>query len=599
MCGIAGVFNSDKSNPPIQKTELLLIRDAMISRGPDSSGLWISKNKTIGFAHRRLSIIDLSEAGAQPMHTRNGFYSIVFNGEIYNYRELRERLKSKGRQFHSKSDTEVLLHLYEEKGRAMIHDLRGMFAFAIWDSRKQGLFLVRDHFGVKPLYYSHEGGTFRFASQVKSLLAGGGIETTPDPAGRVGFFLLGSVPEPHTLFKEIRALPAGSTLWIDSKGNQNLEVYFSIREEYSKLNNNGSKIKTRDALDQLREGLLDSVRHHLVADVPVGVFLSSGLDSTTLAALASELQSSGLQTVTLSFKEYAGTENDESILAETVAKSYNTSHKTFRFTSDDFNTSLSHIFDCMDQPTIDGVNSYFVSKAAAQTGLKTALSGIGADEIFGGYPSFIQIPKIVDATRLTPFGRNFGKIFRWISAPMLKRLTSPKYAGIFEYGSSYGGAYLLRRGLFMPWELPLVLDEDMIKEGWRELQPLLHLEETTKNIHSKFLKISALEIEWYMRNQLLRDTDWAGMAHSLEIRTPFVDIELFRTVCSLHKNAFIPNKSAMAGTPKTALPNEVLTRPKTGFSIPVYQWSSKDQGSASCIGGPRDWAKKAYQIQTN
>jgi len=595
MCGIAGIFACENHSPPIQETELALIRDSMISRGPDSSGLWISENKTIGFAHRRLAIIDLSMTGAQPMHSQNGFYSIVFNGEIYNYRELKVWLKGKGYQFHSKSDTEVLLHLYEEKGPEMVHGLRGMFAFAIWDELKRGLFLARDHFGIKPLYYSHEGRTFRFASQVKSLLAGGGIQTTPDPAGRVGFFLLGSVPEPHTLYKEIRALPAGSTLWIDTKGNQKLETYFSIKEEYSKPIDNESKVQPNDALDQLREGLLDSVRYHLVADVPVGVFLSSGLDSTTLVALASELNSSKLKTVTLNFKEYMGTENDEAPLAEMVAQYYNTSHKTFQLTSEDFNASLSHIFESMDQPTIDGVNSYFVSKVAAQFGLKTAMSGVGADEIFGGYSSFTQIPKLVEATRHIPLGRNIGKVFRWISAPILKYLTSPKYAGIFEYGSSYGGAYLLRRGLFMPWELPQILDGDLVREGWRELQPLLHLEETTKNIKSKFLKVSALEMEWYMRNQLLRDADWAGMAHSVEIRTPFVDKELFRLICLLHKSGVVPNKLQMAGTPKKAIPNEVLTRPKTGFSIPAYQWFPKGESNSPDIGGARDWAKKIYQ----
>jgi asparagine synthase (glutamine-hydrolysing) len=214
MCGIAGIFAYRESAPPVDREELLRIREAMIARGPDGAGLWISPDRRIGLAHRRLSIIDLTDTGAQPMATADGRLRITFNGEIYNNRELKQELEAKGYRFHSNSDTEVLLHLYADRGVDMLHALRGMYAFALWDEQKQGVFLARDPFGIKPLYYADDGRTFRFASQVKALLRGGAIAATPEPAGQVGFFLWGSVPEPFTLHKEVRSLPAGTRLWV-------------------------------------------------------------------------------------------------------------------------------------------------------------------------------------------------------------------------------------------------------------------------------------------------------------------------------------------------------------------------------------------------
>src|SRR6058998_3521040 len=325
MCGIAAIF-SYRGGPPVAEPELLAIRDRMASRGPDGAGIWISEDRLIGLAHRRLSIIDLSPGGAQPMFDDTGTCGITFNGEIYNYRELRAELVKKGFRFRSTSDTEVLLQLYADRGMAMLDSLRGMYAFAIWDGRKKGLFLARDPYGIKPLYYADDGKTFRVASQVKALVAGGNIDTTPNPAGHAGFFLWGHVPDPHTMYKGIRAVPAGSFLWLE-QGQTVREVSFcsipSIFAETAQKSvaRNGTRKST------LSEALRDTVRHHLIADVPVGVFLSSGLDSTTLAALATE-EGGSLQTVTLGFEEFKGTPNDETPLAEQVARSCGTKHQT-------------------------------------------------------------------------------------------------------------------------------------------------------------------------------------------------------------------------------------------------------------------------------
>ncbi|MHB1688302.1 MAG: asparagine synthase (glutamine-hydrolyzing) [Ignavibacteriaceae bacterium] len=595
MCGVAGIFRYRTSGLNVDKDELLRIREDMVNRGPDGSGIWFSEDRRVGLAHRRLSVIDLSNAASQPMATEDGRLCITFNGEIYNYRELRKRLEKKGYRFHTNSDTEVLLHLYDDRGRSMVHDLRGMYAFALWDERRRGLFLARDPFGIKPIYYSDDGNTFRFASQVKALLKSRNINTTEEPAGHVGFFLFGYVPEPYTLYRSVRALPSGTSLWLDENGKKEFKKFFSVTDELIEVEKTASEANIDEIRKRLREALLDTVNHHLVADVPVGIFLSSGLDSTTLSALVSEVKPKELYTITLGFQEYNGTHNDETSLAEVVAHHYGAVHQTKWVSRDGFLAEKERLFEVMDQPSIDGVNTYFVSKVAAQAGLKVALSGLGGDELFGGYPSFMQVPKLVNALGPLCHFPSLGKGFRWVSTPITKYCTSPKYAGLLEYGGSYSGAYLLRRGLFMPWELPEIMDGEMAREGWKELQPLIRLEETIRGISKKYLKISALEMSWYMRNQLLRDADWAGMAHSLEIRVPFVDIELFRSVAPLLPVKHPPTKLDMADCPAKPLPDEILNRQKTGFSVPVREWLLQSEPINIAQRGLRGWALKVYK----
>lgn len=559
------------------------MREAMFSRGPDGDGLWLSQDNTVGLAHRRLSILDLSERGAQPMSTPDSSLRIVFNGEIYNFQELRKRLQAKGHKFHSNSDTEVLLHAWREYGQDMVDHLRGMFAFVIWDEEKQGIFLARDHFGIKPLYYHDDGTTFRVASQVKAILAGESIETQPEPAGHVGFFIWGCVPEPYTLYRNLFSLRAGHTLWVDRSGLRIPHKYFDIAEEL------GIAATTKaegSASEILQEALCDSVKQHLIADVPVGVFLSAGLDSTTLAALASD-DINRLHAVTLGFEEYKNSQADEVPLAQKVAAHYGCVHHVEHISRLDFDRKLPAILEAMDQPSIDGVNTYFVARAARQAGLKVVISGLGGDELLGGYPSFRQIPAAV--SRLKPFAATpgIGRLMRIVSAPLVRRSTSPKYAGLFEYGGSYGGAYLLRRGLFMPWELPQFLDGELVKEGWATLQPVVRLDEWLKPIGSPHAKVAAMEMSLYMRNMLLRDSDWAGMAHSLEIRTPMVDIALFRALAPYLSDLNNPlDKRMLSSIPKRSLPDEIINRPKTGFSIPIGEWLGAKKGE----GWLRDWS---------
>ena len=602
MCGIAAVFAYGETAPPVGEAELLAMREHMFARGPDGAGQWISDDGRVGLANRRLSIIDTSPAGEQPMFNADRSLAIVFNGEIYNYRELRERLVREGRRFQSHCDTEVLLELYATRGEAMLHELRGMYAFAIWDRNKQGIFLARDPFGIKPLYYSDNGHTFRLASQVKALRAGGKIDSAPEPAGHVGFFLWGHVPDPYTLFRSIRSLPAGTNMWIDRNGVRSPRIFCDINKILveSEVRGQRSEVSHQLSTERLRSALTETVRYHLVADVPVGVFLSSGLDSTAIAALAGQ-QGGILRTVTLGFEEYKGTDADETPLAEQFAKRCGATHRTIWVSRGDFEAERDHLFDAMDRPSTDGVNTFFVSLAAKRADLKVALSGLGGDELFASYPSFREIPRTVDFLKPFRHARGLGAGVRVLSAPILKRFTSPKYAGLFEYGGTYAGAYLLRRGMFMPWELPELLDPEMVRAGWQELQTLLRLDETIDGIKNPRLKVSALEMSWYMRHQLLRDSDWAGMGHSVEIRVPFVDVDLLRAVAPLLVSKHPPGKREMALAASDLVTSEMLQRRKTGFQVPVREWLLTDKpGNGAGTHqwtdrGLRVWAKHVYR----
>ncbi len=587
MCGITAIFAYGRGAQPVYATELQAIHGAMRPRGPDDEGIWFSPQRHVGLAHRRLAIIDLSPGGHQPMRSEDGVCVLTYNGEIYNFHALRRQLEREGRRFRSQSDTEVLLHLYERDGAGMVRHLRGMYAFALWDARKGGMLLARDPLGIKPLYYADNGTTLRVASQVKALRAGGHAGTGASAAGHVGFFLWGHVPEPFTLYRDIHALPAGTTMWVDANGAGQPRQFWSMRDTL------GAAAARPLESGQLRDLLADSVRHHFVADAPVGLFLSAGVDSAVLAAFSAAEQGTDLRTLTLGFDVRDKSAPDETLAARRLARALGVRHETRSVTAADFAGARDALFAAMDQPTIDGINTYFVARAAREIGLKVALSGLGADEIFGGYASFQQIPRTV--TALAPFRHLpfLGRAFRAISAPALRRATSPKYASLLEYGGSYGGAYLLRRGLFMPWELPQFLDGEMVRDGWRALAPLSALGDTVKGLSTPRQKITALETCWYMRNQLLRDADWAGMAHSVEIRVPFVDSVLIEGMAASLASPRPPEKRDMEAAVPRPLPAEIFARSKTGFVVPVRDWlSNRTEGMDE--RGLRGWARQVY-----
>jgi len=516
------------------------------------------------------------------MVSDDGRFVVVFNGEIYNYPQLRAELEKDGVHFRTTSDTEALLHLYARQGAEMVRRLRGMFAFAIWDEEQRRLFLARDPYGIKPLYTANDGWTFRFASQVKALLAGGHVSRDPEPAGLVGFHLFGSVPEPFSLYREVRSLPAGHTQWIDRTGPREPTPYSNLAAVLAE--GTANPISEDHLCERVRAGVLESVRAHLLSDVEVGIFLSAGVDSGALLGLMRDVGQREIRAITLVFAEFQGTSEDEAPLAARVCEHYGARHIIRSVSEQEFREDLPAILEAMDQPSIDGVNSWFVSKAAKEAGLKVAISGLGGDELLGGYPSFSDLPRwrhwfgpLASVPGLGLVARKFiGSV-----APSLSR-ERPKLLGVLEHSSTWAGAYLLRRGLFLPSELPTVMDAEIAREGLRRLKPIHRLSTSlSPDPGSDAARVCALESTQYMRNQLLRDADWVGMAHSLEIRVPLVDLTLLRALAPL-----IPalkqgsGKAALAKAPVKPLPNDVVNRAKTGFNVPTGNWINAAVGNS-------------------
>lgn len=581
MCGVNGLFAYHPAADALHEAELLTTRDAMAARGPDGSGEWWSANRRCALGHRRLSIIDLSERGLQPMHSEDGRLVVVYNGEIYNYPKLRAELEAGGVRFRTDCDTEALLHLYARDGDRMVEHLRGMYAFAIWDELKQGLFLARDPYGIKPLYTANDGWTFRFASQVKALLAGGRVSRDPEPAGIVGFNLFGSIPDPFTLYREIRGLPAGHVQWIDRSGPREPRPFLNLAAVVAQAAHRVASEESAPA--RIRTGLLDSVRAHMLADVEVGIFLSAGVDSGALLGLMRDVGQPGLRAITLAFEEFRGTAEDEAPLAARVAQAYDAQHIVHRVSERDFKRDLPAILDAMDQPSIDGVNTWYVAKAAKQAGLKVALSGLGGDELLAGYPSFATLPRWRRRFGWPAAVPGMGPLVRLLMrglAPGLAR-SRPKALGLLDYAGSWPGLYLLQRGLFMPRELHGFMDGELVREGLRRLRPLERLAAAlVPDPGTDIGRVSVMESSHYMRHQLLRDADWAGMAHGIEIRVPLVDVPLLKSVAPAFATLKIgAGKAALAQAPSRPLPDEILAREKTGFAVPTGAWIAKASGT--------------------
>ena len=396
--------------------------------------------------------------------------------------------------------------------------------------------------------------------------------------------MLGSVPEPFTLYQGIRALPAGHFLKV-SQEKVVCHVFYSIKEAFISAENiyaDSNKKTTRLGVGgSLRAALYDTVKHHLIADVDVGLFLSAGIDSSVLTSVASEITHKKLHTITLGFREYQHTEKDETILAQQVALLYQTQHQTQWIDKAFAQAQFNHIQQSMDQPSIDGINTYFVSLMAAKSGMKVALSGLGADEIFAGYPLFSRIPTLLRFAK--PLART-GKLWR----RLLQTTLSAKKASVFEYGGDITQSYFLSRAIFLPWELENTLDPDLLTTGLAELNLFERLKDSVAGIQSTRFQISALEMQWYMRNQLLRDTDWASMAHSLEVRVPFVDVDFFENSIMLQT----ASKQDLANAVNHSLPITVTNRKKTGFNIPMRQWFADGQNQDDA----KNWSNFIWSI---
>ena len=594
MCGLVAMVAWHAAAPPVEGAELLRIRDAMAARGPDAAGAWVAPDGRVGLGHRRLAIIDLDPRAEQPMLSACGRFRIVFNGEIYNWRALRRELEAAGAVLRTTSDTEVLLELWAREGPRCLERLRGMYAFAIWDAEERRLWLVRDPFGIKPLYWADDGRTLRAASQVKALLAGGAVSPELEPAGLAGFFLWGSVPEPFTLHRAIRTVPAGHLVTVDAAGPQEPRPFARIEAELAAAEGNPCPADPEQAL---RAALVDSVAHHLEADVPVGLFLSSGVDSGAILAAIHALdppRAAATTAITVTFPDYAGSAEDEAPLAEATARRFGARHHRAVVSEAEFRQALPKILEAMDQPTIDGVNSWLVSRCAAEAGLKVALSGTGGDELLGGYPSFRDLPRWRRALFLPSRLPFLARLLESLLPRLLPDLAArqPKLPAILRHGRDWPGLYLLRRGLFLPEELPGLLGPELAREGLRRLG----WEERVAVIvrhgpRTDFARVAALETCLYLRNQLLRDLDWASMAHSVEVRVPFVDLPLLRTVAPIARAH--PGKRHLGRA--MGLPEAVLVRPKTGFTTPVGAWTVRLAGLDPRIPWARPWAREVWR----
>jgi asparagine synthase (glutamine-hydrolysing) len=646
MCGINGIFSFGAAAPAIDREELLRTREAMIARGPDAAGAWVSADGRVGLAARRLAILDLSSAGAQPMAGEGGRVQLVLNGEIYNFRQLRAALEAAGCRFPGRGDTEVVLALYLRHGEAMLPHLRGMFALAIWDERPgrpRRLLLARDVMGIKPLYYSPGSpgslgppgsagpavpaslagppgtGQLRFASQVKALEAGGAISREVDPAGLAGFLLWGSVPEPWTIRRAVRALPAGHLLIVEDgrageprpfalltgqAGNGPMAGAADLEPDPGWERWPGTAPaaaaaaepapRTNAAAANPEAAIEASVLAHLVSDVPVAIFLSAGLDSGLIAALARRHLPEPPATFTLGFDILAGTQCDEMPLAAEVARRLGTRHVERRMTREDFASLWPAALAAMDQPSIDGFNTFAVSRAAHEAGLKVVLSGLGGDELFGSYPSFADVPRGARAAR---WGRRLpGLTSAWPALAAHLASARPKLAGLLRHGATLPGSYFLRRALFLPEELPALMGAGAAAAGLAAYDPIADAgkllggvpfsagraygaapaangRRPAAAIGDPWLAVQLMESSQYMRNQLLRDADWASMASSVEMRVPLVDARLHRLLAA---GGFQParrlGKGALVRRLAPELPEALWHRPKTGFYVPVLEW---------------------------
>ena len=580
MCGICGVVGMRREGEAESAVRRMMA--AMTHRGPDDEGMHATRGAVIGM--QRLSIIDLA-GGRQPIFNEAGTIAVVQNGEIYNFRELRAELEGRGHVFRTKSDTEVIVHAYEEWGEECAAHLRGMFAFAVVDTRRETpagprLLMARDPLGIKPLYYARVNGALVFASEVRALVASGEVATEISREGLESYLLFGSVAEPVTLVEGVRSLEPGHRMSVrlgTEAGEARPEAYWDFAGEAKKaaersLGPTGSALRMT-AKERVRERLEDAVRSHLVADVPVGIFLSSGMDSTAIAALASR-ERAGIHTFTVVFPEQ---EYSEAAMARRTAVRLGTRHEEMLLSGEDLEARLMEAVGALDQPTMDGVNTFFVSWAARQTGLKVALSGLGGDELFGGYSTFQTVPR---AERLARVARRLPSAAQKAAAAVAglgnrdgmgdaKR----KMKALWREPAALPHAYFFARALFAPEQAARLARRsslEVARTAWGEW-----MEETACGARElgEMAGVSCLEMRSYMVNTLLRDTDAVSMSQSLEVRVPLLDTPLVEFVAGLPEKAKRgAKKRLLREALGELLPEEVAGQKKRTFTFPWEKW---------------------------
>ncbi len=566
MCGINGIFNFNKVNIGDENALISLMNDTISHRGPDDSGI-SEINQRLFFGHRRLSIIDLSKAGHQPMRNDAG-YEIVFNGEIYNYAELKKYLPDY--KFKSDSDTEVILGLYETFGENCLQYLNGMFAFAIWDKSKQELFITRDRLGIKPVYYFSKDKMFLFSSEIRALLQSGIVPRKINRRVIHEYFTYQTIHAPETFINNVFMLMPGHCMTINASGI-NIERYWHIVEN----TDFSSSVKSyREVCADINKLFFDAVNRRLISDVPFGAFLSGGIDSSAVVGAMSRIHTQPVKTFTIAFDE---SDFSEAKFAKLIADKFKTDHHEFLLKPEDFLNQLPEAMNALDHPSGDGPNSYIVSKITRQAGVTMALSGLGGDELFAGYPVFKRTELLYQKSWLwklpLPLRQLLGKLITALkkdtaSIKLQQLLLSPD--------ASLQYSFPVSRQISNAQQLSLFIEEkfngiDAVKEIIKELN------KSSAGL-PLFSQVSAAEISSYMQNVLLRDTDQMSMAVALEVRVPFLDYKLVEYVMGVndeYKNPVYPKK-LLVDSLGDLLPDEVVHRKKMGFVFPWERWLKKE-----------------------
>ncbi len=582
MCGICGLIG--KGSKESTETVVRRMMAAIVHRGPDEQGILLAAPVAAGV--RRLSIIDLP-GGSQPIWNEEQTLAVVFNGEIYNFRELRRYLEARGHCFRTHSDTEVIVHAFETWGESCPKHLEGMFAFAVVEmpqgpnGRPAQVFLARDRLGIKPLYYAVSDDGFLFASEIRALLASGCVPALLSPEAVPSYLLFGSVCEPRTLVEGVASLPPGHSLTIPATVPVPVPKptpYWNSPRQTSGGSegvHSAREVETSPAR-HLRALLEHAVQSHLVADVPVGVFLSSGVDSTAIAALACQAQK-GMHTFTVAFPDAGFSEAE---IARRTAKRLGSNHTEVTLSDGDMLARLDDAVAALDQPSMDGINTYFVSRAAREAGLKVALSGLGSDELFGGYTSFrvtAPLARLTRAARLVP------RSVRSLAAGALEgsRMFSGSSAKFHKAAAAWldpsllPHPYFYSRTLFTPQAVASAARQD--PAAWQDISWWQWLQGASRQAESmdQFTGISWLELRSYLANTLLRDTDSMSMSHSLEVRVPFLDVPLVEFVFSLSESAKWNRarpKSLLIEALGDLLPGEIVGQQKRTFTFPWENW---------------------------
>ncbi len=533
------------------------MRDAMRRGGPDAEGVYIDESAQLAFGHRRLSLIDLTEAGNQPMKDESGDIVLVFNGEIYNFRELKEELKASGSHFLTHSDTEVIIKAYQKWGNACFAKFNGMFALALYDKRKGELVLARDHAGIKPLYYYADSDKLYFASEIRAFSSL--VNRWEENAQwKIYFLTYGYLPEPITTLKNVFALDKGSYKVFSVNTLRSRQEFF-YKEDYTETITN-----LEEAKDIIRNGLDKAVQRHLIADAPIGLFLSGGIDSSILTLLAKKYIPEHLYTLSVDFNDK---EFSEDIYQKIIVDKCHPIHNSFVLDEDNFINSFPDIMAAMDQPSADGINSYFICKYAREYGLKAVLSGIGADELLGGYSSFSQARQVAKLKHMPGFAFNIANL-----------LKQDKYRKIsFLSTKDAVGEYLFYRGYFNMQETARLLGVSR-KEVYDTLSTVT-VPDFVSNL-TNGNRVSYLECNFYMLGQLLKDTDAMSMWHSIEVRVPFLDRDLIKAVHSISsdiKFGHAQSKYLLIESFRDVLPREIWDRKKQGFTLPFVTWMKDDR----------------------